>query len=116
VNYTLPEAEDKENQQIYMKTFEKGLRDLPKFMRFYPSTSTYQISTSTETKPGNYLIEVHLSDTFAQENLYTFTVKVMPKKDSKDKIIHNIKDEVDSVPSRTSNTKEKKKVEVNGTI
>jgi hypothetical protein len=90
VNYTLPEAEDKENQQIYMKTFEKGFSDLPKFMRFDPSTRTYQISTSAETKPGNYLIEVYLSDTFAEEDLYTFTIKVMPNKDSQEKIIPNI--------------------------
>ena len=38
--------EDKENQKIYIKTNEKGLSNLPKFMTFEASTRTYQISTS----------------------------------------------------------------------
>jgi hypothetical protein len=81
-SYTLPLPEDNENQKIYLNTYEKGQSTLPKFMKYEASTRTYQISTSLETKPDNYLIEVSLSDTFALENIYSFTVKVMQEQDS----------------------------------
>ena len=38
--------EDKENQKIYLKTYEKGQRTLPSFIRFDASTRTYQIETT----------------------------------------------------------------------
>jgi hypothetical protein len=69
--------EDKENQKIYLKTNEKGKSTLPKFMKYQASTRTYQISISETTKPENYVIDVSLSDTFASENIYSFTVLVI---------------------------------------
>ena len=51
-------------------------------MRYEASSRTYQISTSEETKPGDYLIDVSLSDTFASENIYSITVKVIAEQDS----------------------------------
>jgi hypothetical protein len=74
--------EDKENQKIYLNTYEKGQSTLPQFMTYEASTRTYQIQTSKQTKPKNYLIDVSLSDTFALENIYSFIVKVMPEQDS----------------------------------
>ena len=74
--------EDKENQKIYLKTYEKGSSTLPTFMKYEASTQTYQISTDEQTKPQNYLIDVSLSDTFALENIYSFSVKVMARQDS----------------------------------
>ena len=74
--------EDKENQKVYLKTNEKGKTNLPNFMFYDASTRTYQISTSKQTKPENYLIDVSLSDTFASEKIYSFPVKVMPEQDS----------------------------------
>jgi hypothetical protein len=71
--------EDKENQNIYIKTFEKGKISLPKFMTYEAGTRTYQISTSEKTNAQNYQIDVSLSETFPTENIYSFTVKVMPK-------------------------------------
>ena len=68
--------EDKENQKIYLKTYEKGKSSLPIFMKYQASTSTYQISISETTKTQNYVIDVSLSDTYASENIYSFTVKV----------------------------------------
>ncbi len=41
--------EDKENQEIYILTNEKGKRNLPKFMTYKESMRTYQISTSEST-------------------------------------------------------------------
>ena len=38
--------EDKENQKIYLKTYEKGKSTLPKFMTYSARTRTYQISIS----------------------------------------------------------------------
>ena len=42
-NYTLPVPEDKENQEIYLETYEKGQTSLPKFMTYEPGSRTYQI-------------------------------------------------------------------------
>jgi hypothetical protein len=39
--------EDKENQKIILKTNEKGLKNLPEFMKYEASTRTYQISASS---------------------------------------------------------------------
>jgi hypothetical protein len=50
---------------------------------------------------------VSLSDTFAPENIYSFTVKVMPELGSQ-KIIIPV--------SSSSNSKEKNKLEVKGSI
>ena len=50
--------EDKENQKIYIKTFEKGQISLPKFMTYEAGTRTYQIYTSEKTNAQNYQIDV----------------------------------------------------------
>ena len=71
--------EDKENQIIYLTTNEKGRSTLPKFMTYEKNMRTFQISTTEQTKPQDYIIEVSLSDKFAPENIYSFTVKVMPE-------------------------------------
>ena len=34
-----------------------------------------------EVKAKSYIIEISLSDTFAEENLYWFTVRILPKHD-----------------------------------
>ena len=81
--------EDKENQKIYLKTYEKGSSTLPTFMKYEASTRTYQISTDEQTNSQNYLIDVSLSDSFAPENIYSFTVKVMPEQYSQQMIIPN---------------------------
>jgi hypothetical protein len=78
-------------------------------MRYYTSTRTFNISTSLDTNQDIYLIEVSLSDTFAKENIFSFTVKVLPKIDSLEMIIPKTLNEEDSVSNKTSNTKEKKK-------
>jgi hypothetical protein len=44
-------AEDRENQEIYIKTNEKGKKNLPDFMEYEASTRTYLISTSEKTNP-----------------------------------------------------------------
>ena len=55
-----------------------------------------------------------LSDTFAKENIYSFTVTVWP---SLDPYVMNEEEDSDSISkSDASNTKEKKKVKVKGTI
>ena len=45
-------------------------------MKYEPSTRIYQIQTTDQTILENYQIEVSLSDTFAQENIYAFTFTV----------------------------------------
>ena len=45
-------------------------------MKYEPSTRIYQIQTTEQTILENYHIEVSLSDTFALENIYAFTVTV----------------------------------------
>jgi uncharacterized protein len=42
--------EDKENQKIYLLTYEKGKSTLPKFMTYQASIRTYQILVSETTK------------------------------------------------------------------
>ena len=79
MNYTFPEPEDGEGQKISLKTYEQGKATLPKFMNYDASTRTYQIMPNYQVKPQNYTIEISLSDTFAEENFYWFTVRVLPK-------------------------------------
>jgi hypothetical protein len=62
---------------------------LPNFITYEASTRTFQISTTEQTKPENYKIDLSLSDTFASENIYSFTVKVMSEQDSLEMIAPN---------------------------
>ena len=50
-------------------------------MSFDASSHTYQIMPEMKSKAKSYVIEISLSDTFAGENLYWFTVKILPKDD-----------------------------------
>jgi hypothetical protein len=66
---------------------------------------------------------VYLSDTFALENIYSFTVKIMPKQVSLELVIHNSENEEESSFGRaksgansSSHSTDKKKVEVKGTL
>ena len=45
-------------------------------MKYEPNTCIYQIQTTEQTILQSYHIEVSLSDTFALENIYTFTLTV----------------------------------------
>jgi predicted MPP superfamily phosphohydrolase len=45
-------------------------------MKYNETSRTYQIVTSEKTKTKKYIIAVSLSDTYAPENLYTFTVDI----------------------------------------
>jgi antitoxin component YwqK of YwqJK toxin-antitoxin module len=70
VNYTLPEPEDRENQKILLKTYEQGSTSLPKFMSYDASSRIYQIMPNNQVKRQSYLIEISLSDSFTEENIY----------------------------------------------
>jgi hypothetical protein len=48
-------------------------------MSYDVSSRTYLIMPDKQTKAKSYIIEISLSDTFAEENFYWFTVRVLPK-------------------------------------
>jgi hypothetical protein len=48
-------------------------------MSYDDSSRIFQIMPNDLVKAKSYIIEISLSDTFAEENLYWFTVRVLPK-------------------------------------
>ena len=50
-------------------------------MSYDASSRTYQIMPDIQAKAKSYIIEISLSDTFTDENLYWFTVRILPKVD-----------------------------------
>jgi hypothetical protein len=66
---------------------------------------------------------VSLSDTFASENIYSFTIKIIPKQVLVEQVIQNSENEEDSsfgIPkseaNNSSHSKYKKKDEVKGSL
>jgi hypothetical protein len=57
-------------------------------MSYDQSLLTYKIQASEHTEAKKYIIEISLTDTFAPETLYYFTVRVLPN--SIPKAINNI--------------------------
>jgi hypothetical protein len=53
-------------------------------MSYDASSRTYQIMPNKQVKAKNYIIEISLSDTFTEENLYWFTVRVLPKQNEQE--------------------------------
>ena len=48
-------------------------------MSYDASSRTYQIMPNKQVKSQSYVIEISLSDTFTEENIYWFTVRVLQK-------------------------------------
>ena len=74
-------------------------------MTYEARKRTYQISTSEQTIPKSYQIEVSLCDKFASENVYSFNIIVMPSLDSKE---INEEDTVDISTTGVTNGSKKK--------
>jgi hypothetical protein len=49
-------------------------------MSYDASSRTFHIMPSRQVRAQSYIIEISLSDSFTEENIYWFTVRILPLK------------------------------------